>query len=220
MTPTGKIRVLLADDHAVLRDGIRALLEDEPDILVVGEAEDGRSAVEQARRLTPDVVIMDIGMPLLNGLEATRQIKRDRPETSVLILTMHENPEYVPQVLAAGGSGYVLKQAAGKELVLAIRAVARGEAQFSPSVARTLADLYLQSLEAEAVHDPYDDLTSREREVLQLVAEGFSNRKIAEVLNLSVKTVKTHRLHLMRKLDLHDRSELIRYAFQKGIITA
>lgn len=220
MTSTAKIRVLLADDHAVLRDGIRALLEDEPDILVVGEAEDGRSAVEQARRLAPDVVIMDIGMPLLNGLEATRQIKRDRSETSVLILTMHENPEYVPQVLAAGGSGYVLKQAAGKELVLAIRAVARGEAQFSPSVARTLADLYLQSLEAEAAHDPYDDLTPREREVLQLVAEGFSNRKIAEMLNLSVKTVKTHRLHLMQKLDLHDRSELIRYAFQKGIITA
>jgi len=220
VTPLAKIRVLLADDHAVLRDGIRALLEDEPDILVVGEAEDGRSAVDQARRLTPDVVIMDIGMPLLNGLEATRQIKRDRAETRVLILTMHENPEYVPQVLSAGGSGYVLKQAAGKELVLAIRAVARGEAQFSPSVARTLADLYLQSLEAEAVHDPYDDLTPREREVLQLVAEGFSNRKIAETLNLSVKTVKTHRLHLMQKLDLHDRSELIRYAFQKGIITA
>jgi len=220
VTVAKKIRVLLADDHAVLRDGIRALLEDEPDILVVGEAEDGRAAVDEARKLSPDVVIMDIGMPLLNGLEATRQIKRDTPETRVLILTMHENPEYVPQVLSAGGSGYVLKQAAGKELVLAIRAVAQGEAQFSPSVARTLADLYLQSLEAEAIHDPYDDLTPREREVLQLVAEGFSSRKIAETLNLSVKTVKTHRLHLMQKLGLHDRAELVRYAFQKGIITA
>ncbi len=219
MKPTGSIRVLLADDHAVLRDGIRALLEDEADIQVIGEAEDGRTAVEQARRLRPDVVIMDIGMPLLNGLEATRQIKRDCPETKVLILTMHENPEYVPQVLSAGGSGYVLKQAAGRELVTAIRAVAKGEAQFSPSVARTLADLYLQSLEAEAVHDPYDDLTPREREVLQLIAEGFPNRKIAEVLSLSVKTVKTHRLHLMQKLGLHDRAELIKYAFQKGIIT-
>ena len=144
MSTVRRIRVLLADDHAVLRDGIHALLEDETDIQVVGEAEDGRSAVEQARQLEPDVVIMDIGMPLLNGLEATRQIKRDNPGIQVLILTMHENPEYVAQVLSAGGSGYVLKKAAGKELVQAIRDVARGEAQFSPSVARTLAQLYLQ----------------------------------------------------------------------------
>jgi DNA-binding NarL/FixJ family response regulator len=214
-----RIRVLLADDHAVLRDGIHALLEDETDIQVVGEAEDGRSAVEQARQLEPDVVIMDIGMPLLNGLEATRQIKRDNPGIQVLILTMHENPEYVAQVLSAGGSGYVLKKAAGKELVQAIRDVARGEAQFSPSVARTLAQLYLQSLDSDAVRDPYDDLTPREREVLQLVAEGHSNQHVAEELGLSVKTVKTHRLHLMQKLDLHDRADLIRYAYQKGILS-
>jgi RNA polymerase sigma factor (sigma-70 family) len=214
-----RIRVLLADDHAVLRDGIHALLEDETDIQVVGEAEDGRSAVEQARQLEPDVVIMDIGMPLLNGLEATRQIKRDNPGIQVLILTMHENPEYVAQVLSAGGSGYVLKKAAGKELVQAIRDVARGEAQFSPSVARTLAQLYLQSLDSDAVRDPYDDLTPREREVLQLVAEGHSNQQVAEELGLSVKTVKTHRLHLMQKLDLHDRADLIRYAYQKGILS-
>lgn len=219
MSTVRRIRVLLADDHAVLRDGIHALLEDETDIQVVGEAEDGRSAVEQARQLEPDVVIMDIGMPLLNGLEATRQIKRDNPGIQVLILTMHENPEYVAQVLSAGGSGYVLKKAAGKELVQAIRDVARGEAQFSPSVARTLAQLYLQSLDSDAVRDPYDDLTPREREVLQLVAEGHSNQQVAEELGLSVKTVKTHRLHLMQKLDLHDRAELIRYAYQKGILS-
>lgn len=219
MSTVRRIRVLLADDHAVLRDGIHALLEDETDIQVVGEAEDGRSAVEQARQLEPDVVIMDIGMPLLNGLEATRQIKRDNPGIQVLILTMHENPEYVAQVLSAGGSGYVLKKAAGKELVQAIRDVARGEAQFSPSVARTLAQLYLQSLDSDAVRDPYDDLTPREREVLQLVAEGHSNQQVAEELGLSVKTVKTHRLHLMQKLDLHDRADLIRYAYQKGILS-
>ena len=214
-----RVSVLLADDHAILRDGIRALLSDESDLVVVGEAEDGRLAVEQTRALRPDVVVMDIGMPLLNGLEATRQIRREHPQTRVLILTMHQNEEYLSQVLAAGASGYVLKQAAGRELVDAIREVARGGAFFSPSMARTLADLYLESLEAEAGHDPYEELTAREREVLQLVAEGFTNRRIAEMLNLSIKTVKTHRLHLMQKLDLHDRTDLIKYAFQKGIIT-
>jgi two-component system response regulator NreC len=214
-----RVTILLADDHAILRDGVRALLSDEPDLVVVGEADDGRSAVEQTRALRPDVVVMDIGMPLLNGLEATRQIRREHPQSRVLILTMHQNEEYLSQVLAAGASGYVLKQAAGRELVDAIREVARGGAFFSPSMARTLADLYLESLEAEASHDPYEELTAREREVLQLVAEGFSSRKIAEMLNLSIKTVKTHRLHLMQKLDLHDRTELVKYAFQKGIIT-
>ena len=138
----------------------------------------------------------------------------------MLILTMHQNDEYLAQVLAAGASGYVLKDAAGRELVLAIRQVARGEPFFSPLMTRTLTSLYLSSLEAERTHDPYDDLTIREREVLQLVAEGFTNRQIAEMLKLSIKTVKTHRLHLMQKLDLHDRTELVKYAFQKGIITA
>jgi two-component system response regulator NreC len=210
----------LADDHAILRDGIRALLSDEADLQVVGEAENGRQALEQARALRPDIVIMDIGMPLLSGLEATKHIRRDVPESRVLILTMHQNDEYLAQVLAAGASGYVLKDAAGRELVLAIRQVARGEPFFSPLMTRTLTSLYLSSLEAERTHDPYDDLTIREREILQLVAEGFTNRQIAEMLKLSIKTVKTHRLHLMQKLDLHDRTELVKYAFQKGIITA
>ncbi len=214
------IRILLADDHAILRDGIRALLSDEADLQVVGEAENGRQALEKARALRPDIVIMDIGMPLLSGLEATKHIRREVPESRVLILTMHQNDEYLAQVLAAGASGYVLKDAAGRELVLAIRQVARGEPFFSPLMTRTLTSLYLNSLEAERTHDPYDDLTIREREVLQLVAEGFTNRQIAEMLKLSIKTVKTHRLHLMQKLDLHDRTELVKYAFQKGIITA
>jgi two-component system response regulator NreC len=211
---------LLADDHAILRDGIRALLSDETDLNVVGEAENGRQALEQARALRPDIVIMDIGMPLLSGLEATTQIRRDVPEARVLILTMHQNEEYLAHVLAAGASGYVLKDVAGRELVSAIRQVAGGEAFFSPSMTKTLTSLYLHSLEAERTHDPYDDLTIREREVLQLVAEGFTNHQIAEMLKLSIKTVKTHRLHLMQKLDLHDRTELVKYAFQKGIITA
>jgi len=210
----------LADDHAILRDGIRALLSDEADLQVVGEAENGRQALEQAHALRPDIVIMDIGMPLLSGLEATKHIRRDVPESRVLILTMHQNDEYLAQVLAAGASGYVLKDSAGRELVLAIRQVARGEPFFSPLMTRTLTSLYLSSLEAERTHDPYDDLTIREREVLQLVAEGFTNHQIAEMLKLSIKTVKTHRLHLMQKLDLHDRTELVKYAFQKGIITA
>ena len=214
------IRILLADDHAILRDGIRALLSDEADLQVVGEAENGRQALEQARALRPDIVIMDIGMPLLSGLEATKHIRRDVPESRVLILTMHQNDEYLAQVLAAGASGYVLKDTAGRELVLAIRQVARGEPFFSPLMTRTLTSLYLSSLEAERTHDPYDDLTIREREVLQLVAEGFTNHQIAEMLKLSIKTIKTHRLHLMQKLDLHDRTELVKYAFQKGIITA
>jgi len=214
------IRILLADDHAILRDGIRALLSDETDLQVVGEAENGRQALEQARALRPDIVIMDIGMPLLSGLEATTQIRRDVPEARVLILTMHQNEEYLARVLAAGASGYVLKDVAGRELVSAIRQVAGGEAFFSPSMTKTLTSLYLHSLEAERTHDPYSDLTIREREVLQLVAEGFTNHQIAEMLKLSIKTVKTHRLHLMQKLDLHDRTELVKYAFQKGIITA
>jgi DNA-binding NarL/FixJ family response regulator len=213
-----RIRVLIADDHAILRDGIRALLEDEPDIDVVGEAEDGRWAVERACKLRPDVVLMDIAMPLLNGLEATRQIKRDTPETHVLILTMYEDAEYVGRVLEAGASGYVLKHAAGRELVTAIRAVADGGAFFSPSIARHVLEGYVSRRDGSASPDPYDDLTPREREVLQLIAEGHTNRDIAEILTLSIKTVKTHRLHLMQKLDIHDRGELIKYAIQKGII--
>jgi DNA-binding NarL/FixJ family response regulator len=212
-----KIKVLLADDHTVLRQGLRALLEDQPDITIIGEAEDGRWAVHLAHELQPHVVLMDIAMPLLNGLEATLQIKRDHPEIAVLILTMHDNEEYVRQVLAAGASGYILKRAAANELVAAIRAVHLGEAVLSPAITRVVIEEYVRH---DGVHLESDcnDLTPREREVLQLIAEGHTSKEIAEMLNLSVKTVQAHRTSLMQKLDLHDRGGLIKYAIQKKII--
>jgi len=212
-----KIRILLADDHTILRQGVRALLSDEGDMLVVGEAEDGRSAVKLAAELNPNVVVMDIAMPLLNGLEATCQIKRQNPNTKVLILSMHENEEYVRGALAKGASGYILKDAAARELLDAIRAVQRGEAVLSPVITRLVIEDYLRWGDLETNHDS-DGLSPREREVLQLIAEGYTNKQMAEILCLSIKTVQAHRANLMSKLDLHDRGELIKYAIQKKII--
>ena len=212
-----QIRILLADDHTILRDGIRALLEDEPNMILVGEAEDGRSAVKLACELRPDVVIMDIAMPLLNGLEATRQIKRELPGTEVLILSMHDNEEYIRQVLAAGAMGYILKDAAARELINAIKTVQRGEAVLSTAITRLVIEDYLRWGDVQPA-DNSSNLTPREREVLQLIAEGYTNKQIAEILNLSIKTIQTHRANLMNKLDLHDRGELIKYAIQKKII--
>ncbi|MCK4898659.1 MAG: response regulator transcription factor, partial [Anaerolineales bacterium] len=212
-----KIRILLADDHTILRDGIRSLLEDESDMTVIGEAEDGHSAVKLVKKLDPDVVLMDIAMPLLNGLEATRQIKRDNPQTKVLILTMHENEEYIRQVLAIGAMGYILKDAAARELLGAIRAVYRGEAVLSPAITRLVIEDYLRWGDLQPESDS-SGLSPREREVLQLVAEGYTNKQIAEILSISIKTVQAHRSNLMSKLDLHDRGELIKYAIQKKII--
>ena len=212
-----KIRVLLADDHTILRDGIRALLDDHADIEVIGEAEDGQATVKMTAQLQPDVVVMDIAMPLLNGLEATRQIQRDYPQVKVLILTMHENEEYIRQVLAAGALGYVLKDAAAHDLLGAIRAVYQGEAVLSPAITRLVIEDYLRWGDIRPP-DSTNGLTSREREVLQLIAEGYTNKEIAEILCLSIKTVQSHRTNLMSKLDLHDRGELIKYAIQKKII--
>ena len=211
------IRVLLADDHRILREGIRALIEDQEDMVVVGESEDGLATVKKVAELLPDVVIMDIAMPLLNGLEATRQIHRDYPQVKVLILTMHENEEYIRQVLAAGALGYVLKDAAARDLLGAIRTVNQGEAVLSPAITRLVIEDYLRWGDIRP-EDTTDGLTPREREVLQLIAEGYTNKEIAGIMNLSVKTVQSHRTNLMNKLDLHDRGELIKYAIQKKII--
>lgn len=212
-----QIRVLVVDDHAIMRDGIRALINEQEDMHVIGEAEDGRTAVDLAGRLHPDVVLMDIAMPLLNGLEATRQIKRDHPDIQVLVLTMYDHEEYVRQVLATGASGYILKRAAATDLVNAIRAVARGDAVLSPAITRLVINEYLRADTVQS-SDESDKLTPREREVLQLIAEGHTSREIARLLDLSIKTVQAHRTSLMQKLDLHDRGELIKYAIQKKII--
>jgi len=210
-------KVLLADDHAILREGIRMVLDSQPGIAVVGEAEDGRQAIDMVEKLQPDVVVMDIAMPGLNGAEATRQIKRRFPYTKVVILTMHENHQYLIQIVNAGATGCVLKRAAGTELVTAVRAAARGESYFSPAIASMVLEDYRVRLAQD--RDEVDLLTEREREVLQLVAEGRTNKQIADLLIVSIKTVQTHRAHIMEKLGVHDRTDLVKYAIRMGMIT-
>jgi two-component system, NarL family, response regulator NreC len=214
----GKIRVLLADDHAIVREGVKRILMAEPDLEVVGEAEDGLQAVEQAKKLKPDVAVLDISMPGINGIEATKQIKAALPTTHTLALTMHSDDSYVFQLLKAGASGYVLKRAAATDLVQAIRAARRGEAFLYPSVAKAVVADYLKRLESGEGRETYDGLTDREKEILTLVAEGATNQEIAQKLYISVKTVQTHRAHIMEKLNLHDRTMLVRYAIRKGLI--
>ncbi len=212
------VRVLLAEDHTLVRKALRSLLEAETDIEVVGEAEDGREAVEQVGQLHPDLVLMDISMPSLNGLEATRQIRQRFPEVKVLVLTMHADEEHIFQILRAGASGYVVKKAAPSELISAIQTVYRGDTFLSPSVSRTVVQEYIRWAEAMEGEDDYSRLTPREREVLQLIAEGHSNREMAGMLHISVKTVEGHRANLMDKLDLHSTAELTQYAIRKGVI--
>jgi len=214
-----KLRILLADDHIVMRTGLRALLERQPNLEVVGESENGRNAVEQAASLTPDVVVMDVGMPVLNGIEATKLIVTEHPTTSVVILSMHSDESYVMRALKAGARGYLLKDSAPADLLSAIQAVSQNKSFFSPKVSRILAEDYVRVLRQKGAVDSYDLLTGREREILQLLAEGKANKEVATALNISPYTVETHRKHILEKLNLHNPAELILYAVRKGIIS-
>ena len=213
-----KVRVLVVDDHSVVRAGVRMLVDAQPDMEVVGEAAEGEEAVAKVGELMPDVVLMDIHMPGVNGLQATRQIKKRFPQVCVLALTMYDNEEYFFEMLSAGGSGYVLKNAAPSELVSAIRAVHKGGSYLYPTVARALVDDYLGRVAAGDERTTYNVLTNREKGVLKLIAQGHTNRDMAELLHLSIKTVETHRANIMQKLGLHSRTELVKYALRKGLV--
>ena len=213
------LRVLIADDHAIVRAGIRLLLDSQEGIEIVGEAKDGAEAVAKTRELSPDVVLMDVAMPGLSGLEATREIRQTNPDTRVLMLTMHDDEEYFFQAVSLGASGYILKEATPEEVVSAIRIVSRGGVAFHPSLGRKLLDDYLHRVQAGEESESYSLLTEREREILGLTAEGSSAREIGEKLALSPRTVERHRANLMEKLDLHNRSEVVQYAIRKGMLS-
>src|SRR5438309_248945 len=214
-----KITVLLADDHTVVREGLRTLLDATPDIKVVGEAETGRRAVQLAQTLQPDVVVMDVVMPQLNGVEATRQILRDVPNCKVLVLSSYSEDDKVAQLIEHGATGYLVKQAATNDLVKAIREARKGNAFFSPSISRRLLEQCRDSyMKGKVVKKKSDHLTSREAEVLQLIAEGYANKQIADVLGISIKTVEKHRQQLMDKLDIHETASLTRYAIARKVI--
>jgi two-component system, NarL family, response regulator NreC len=213
------LRILIADDHGIVRTGLKLLLDRLPDFEVAGEAADGREAVRLAKELNPDIAIMDIGMPLLNGLEATSQIAAACPQVGVIILSMHTDESYILRALDAGAKGYLLKDHADEDLERAIRSVATGKPFFSPSIAQALLEDYVRLMRERHLQDSYDLLTLREREILQLLAEGKSNKDVAAVLELSPYTVETHRTNLMQKLGLHNTAEIVLYAVRKAIIT-
>ena len=212
------VRIVLADDHTVMRNGLRLLLERQPNLQVVGEAADGRQAVALSESANPDVVIMDIGMPNLNGIEAARQIVTHNPRTAIAILSMHSDESYVIRALKAGARAYLLKDSAEADLLAAVRALSEGKSFFSPAISRILVEDYMRQLERQGAEDTYELLTNREREILQLLAEGRTNKEVAAMLNLSLYTVETHRTHILQKLNLHSVPELILYAVRKGII--
>ncbi|CAN5293332.1 response regulator transcription factor [soil metagenome] len=220
MAQERNIRLLIADDHTIVRQGLRKLLEEEPGFEVIGEAVDGRDAVTKATDLMPDIVLMDLSMPLLHGLEATRQITKRNPKTRVLILSMHKNEAYVLQALQAGASGYILKDSAAEEVATALRSVSRGNSYLSPAISRVVIDDYLRMKDpnAHGAKSLYDTLTVREREIFQLLAEGFKNQEIGDKLHVSVKTVETHRAHIMEKLNLNNIAELVKYSIEIGIV--
>ncbi len=213
----GKIKVLVADDHTILRQGIKALLDNQEGIEVIGEAKDGREALAIIEETLPDVVLMDIAMPGLNGLEATRRIKKKFPRMKVLVLTMYTNEEYIFQILNAGANGYLVKETAFQDLISAIKAVYKNEAFMSPSISKKVINSYIKKAQDEE-EQTCEILTTREREILQLIAEGNSSKKIAELLFISPKTVETHRTHIMDKLNIHNRTGLIKYAIRKGMV--
>ena len=213
-----RLRILLADDHTVVRQGLRKVLEERPDWEVVAEAGDGREAVRQAEALKPDIAILDVAMPLLNGIETTRQITRRVPSTRVLVLSMHADEAYVAEMLQAGASGYLLKDSADVDLIQAVSEVANGRSFFSPAIARVMLDDYVRQLAEKGVTDRYQSLSEREREIFQLIAEGKTNKEIANLLSISPSTVETHRAHIMEKLDLHSAAEIVLYAVRRGVI--
>lgn len=214
-----QLRLLIGDDHTLVRQGLRKILEERPAWQVVAEVGDGREAIAQCAALQPDVAIIDIGMPVLNGVDATRQIVKRVPATHVLILSMYADEAYVVRALQSGASGYVLKDCAGSDLIAAVAALAKGDAFFSPPIARIMLDDYVRRSDGSLIVDRFDLLSPREREVLQLIAEARSNKEIAELLGISAATVETHRARLLEKLDIHNAAELVLYAARRGIVS-
>jgi DNA-binding NarL/FixJ family response regulator len=213
------LRILLGDDHTLLRNGLRKILQERADWEVVAEAGDGREAMRLSLEVQPDIAILDIGMPLLNGIEATRQIVKRLPDLRILILSMHANEAYIIQALKAGAKGYLLKDSADTELIRGVAAVSNGKSYFSPAVSKVMLDDYVRHLADKGITDRYDSLSEREREVFQLVAEGHSNKEIASLLSVSPATIETHRAHILQKLDVHNTAELVLYAVRRGVIS-
>jgi len=216
---SASIRILLADDHQIVRQGLRRIIEESPDMAVVGEASDGRQAIQMALDEKPNIIVMDLSMPQMNGIEAIRQIARRLPTVKILVLSMYSEDSYVVQVLEAGAKGYLLKDSADAELVQAIQAVESGKSFFSPLISRILLDEYVRQLQERGGTDRFELLTEREREILQLIAEGKTSKEAAALLSISASTVDTHRAHIMEKLDLHNPYEVVLYAVRKGLIS-
>lgn len=214
-----KGRLVIAEDHTILREGLRALLSSQENLEVVGEAEDGREAIRQVEKLTPDLILMDLSMPKMNGIEAIREIRRRVPETRILALTVHKAEEFILEVLQSGADGYIPKDASSSELMMAIKSILMGKRYLSPSVSNVVIEGYLESRRTSESITPWGKLTKREREILKLIAEGYKNKDIADYLCISVKTVEKHRSNLMKKLDLHSAAALTAYAMERGLVT-